>query len=109
MPAPGQQDACARNGIHSSSHPRKRHSRDIWAEVLHIERVGVQDNYSNWDADSCILFQIAARANKAGIKLAPAQFLKYRTIASLLAQMEKEKSDSTTPFRSFLFSVKNTN
>ena len=58
----------------------------IWAEVLRVDRVGVQDNLFELGADSLHIFQIAARANKAGIQLAPAQFLKYRTIATLLQQ-----------------------
>jgi amino acid adenylation domain-containing protein len=62
----------------------------IWAEVLRLERVGTQDNLFELGADSLHIFQIAARANKAGISIAPAQYLKYRTITSLLAQLEKE-------------------
>ena len=62
---------------------------EIWAEVLHLERVGVLDNLFELGADSLHIFQIAARANKAGIKIAPAQFLKYRTIHTLLAQLDK--------------------
>ena len=60
----------------------------IWAEVLHLERVGIHDNLFELGADSLHIFQIAARAGKAGITIAPAQFLKHRTIASLLAQFE---------------------
>lgn len=62
----------------------------IWAEVLRLERVGVHDNLFELGADSLHIFQIAARANKAGIRIAPAQFLKYRTITSLLTQLENE-------------------
>jgi amino acid adenylation domain-containing protein len=60
----------------------------IWADVLRLEHVGLQDNLFELGADSLHIFQIAARANKAGINIAPAQFLKYRTIASLLAHLD---------------------
>jgi acyl carrier protein len=60
----------------------------IWAEVLHLDRVGINDNLFELGADSLHIFQIAARAAKAGIAIAPALFLRYRTIASLLAQLE---------------------
>ena len=72
--------------------PRTPHEKtlaEIWAEVLHLDRVGTRDNLFELGADSLHIFQIAARAIKAGIKIAPAQFLKYRTIAALLEQMEK--------------------
>jgi amino acid adenylation domain-containing protein len=80
--------------------PRTNQERmlaDIWSEVLHLEQVGIQDNLFELGADSLHIFQIAARANKAGLKIAPAQFLKYRTISSLLAQLETEKSNGTKP------------
>jgi amino acid adenylation domain-containing protein len=64
----------------------------IWAEVLHLERVGVQDNLFELGADSLHIFQIAARASKAGITIAPAQFLRYRTINALLTQLEGENN-----------------
>ncbi len=59
----------------------------IWAEVLHLDGVGIHDNLFELGADSLHIFQIAARAGKAGIVIAPTQFLRHRTIASLLAQM----------------------
>jgi aryl carrier-like protein len=60
----------------------------IWAEVLHLERVGIHDNLFELGADSLHIFQIVARAGKVGIKIAPAQILRHRTIASVLAQLE---------------------
>jgi amino acid adenylation domain-containing protein len=60
----------------------------IWAEVLHLERVGVQDNLFELGADSLHIFQIVARAGKVGMKIPPALILKHRTIAAVLAQLE---------------------
>jgi amino acid adenylation domain-containing protein len=61
---------------------------DVWAEVLHLERVGIHDNLFELGADSLHIFQIVARAGKMGIKVAPAQILKHRTISTVLAQLE---------------------
>jgi aryl carrier-like protein len=66
----------------------------IWAEVLHLERVGIQDNLFELGADSLHIFQIVARAGRAGMKIPPALILKHRTIAAVLAQLE---SGATTP------------
>jgi amino acid adenylation domain-containing protein len=60
----------------------------IWAEVLHLERVGIQDNLFELGADSLHIFQIVARAGKVGMKIPPALILKHRTIAAVLAQLE---------------------
>src|SRR5205823_5940342 len=46
---------------------------DIWAKVLRIDRVGVDDSLFELGADSLHVFQISARANEAGIKVTPAQ------------------------------------
>ena len=59
----------------------------IWAEVLHLERVGIQDNLFELGADSLHIFQIVARAGKVGMKIPPALILKHRTIAAVLAQL----------------------
>lgn len=60
----------------------------IWAEVLHLERVGIQDNLFELGADSLHIFQIVARAGKVGMKIPPALILKHRTIAAVFAQLE---------------------
>jgi aryl carrier-like protein len=69
----------------------------IWSEVLRLERVGIDDNLFELGADSLHIFQIAARANKAGIHVAPAQFLKYRTITSLLDQVKNRLAAGEKP------------
>lgn len=64
----------------------------IWAEVLHLERVGVEDNIFELGGDSLHVFQIAARANQSGIEARPRQILQYRNIAAILADIEKNSS-----------------
>jgi acyl-coenzyme A synthetase/AMP-(fatty) acid ligase/acyl carrier protein len=95
MPIPENNRTAREGAFMPPRTPEEKALADIWAEVLRIERVGIHDNLFELGADSLHIFQIAARANKAGIKIAPAQFLRYRTIASLLAQMEKEKSSAS--------------
>ncbi|HSM76734.1 MAG TPA: amino acid adenylation domain-containing protein, partial [Bryobacteraceae bacterium] len=77
--------------------PEEKTLASIWAEVLRLERVGIEDNLFELGADSLHIFQIAARANKAGIHVAPAQFLKYRTIASLLEQVRNSQAAGEKP------------
>jgi len=90
LPAPDTKRSERQREFVAPSTEREKTLTDIWSQVLHVERVGVQDNLFELGADSLHIFQIAARANKAGIKIAPAQFLKYRTIASLLAQADSD-------------------
>ena len=99
LPAPETKRSARQREFVAPSTEREKTLADIWSEVLHVERVGVLDNLFELGADSLHIFQIAARANKAGIKIAPAQFLKYRTIASLLAQADSDgaAAEATMP------------
>jgi hypothetical protein len=67
--------------------PQEETMAKIWADVLHLERVGVDDNIFELGADSLHVFQIAARANQAGIDVKPRQILQYRQIGAVLADL----------------------
>jgi amino acid adenylation domain-containing protein len=67
--------------------PQEETMAAIWAEVLHLDRVSIEDNIFELGADSLHVFQIAARANQAGIEVKPRQILQFRQIAAILADM----------------------
>ncbi len=56
----------------------------IWAEVLWLEQVGVEDDIFELGADSHHLSQISARARTAGIQITPKQLLMQRTISAVV-------------------------
>jgi acyl carrier protein len=71
---------------------------DIWAEVLRVPRVGIHDNLFDLGADSLHVFQIVARANKAGIDIKPREILQFRTIGGIFEHLEKSRTGvSQTP------------
>jgi aryl carrier-like protein len=57
----------------------------IFGEVLNMERVGATSDLLKMGADSIQLFQITARANRAGIKITARQLLQHRNAAALAA------------------------
>ncbi len=67
----------------------------IFAEVLHMERVGVRADLLKMGADSIQLFQITARANRAGVKISARQLLQYRTAAALAAMADSMDGNAT--------------
>jgi amino acid adenylation domain-containing protein len=69
----------------------------IWAEVLRIEKVGVNDNLFELGADSLHVFQIAGRANKAGIPVTPRQILQFRSIGAIVAELSKSTGVKLQP------------
>ncbi|WP_280868562.1 non-ribosomal peptide synthase/polyketide synthase [Streptomyces sp. SAI-127] len=55
----------------------------IWAQVLGLDRVGVQDNFFELGGDSIISIQVVARARKAGLHFTVAQLFDHQTVAGL--------------------------
>jgi amino acid adenylation domain-containing protein len=75
--------------------PEEETMAGIWAEVLRLERVGINDNLFELGADSLHVFQITARANKAGIQVTPRQVLQFRTIAAIFEQLASGSQNQT--------------
>ncbi|HEX2095189.1 MAG TPA: amino acid adenylation domain-containing protein, partial [Longimicrobiaceae bacterium] len=55
----------------------------IWAEVLGLERAGVDDNFFELGGDSILSIQVVSRARGAGLRLTPRQIFEYPTVAAL--------------------------
>jgi amino acid adenylation domain-containing protein len=70
----------------------------IFGEVLNLERVGATADLLKLGADSIQLFQITARANRAGVKITARQLLQHRNAAALgaLADSGGGEAASTT-------------
>jgi amino acid adenylation domain-containing protein/non-ribosomal peptide synthase protein (TIGR01720 family)/FkbM family methyltransferase len=65
----------------------------IWAEVLRIERIGIHDNFFSLGGDSILSIQVASRARRVGLNLAPRQIFQHQTVAELALVAE-----SASPF-----------
>jgi amino acid adenylation domain-containing protein len=60
----------------------------IWAEVLKLERVGVNDNFFELGGNSILTFRVITKAEKAALRLTIMQTFQYQTIAGLAAVAE---------------------
>ncbi|TCO54193.1 non-ribosomal peptide synthase/polyketide synthase [Actinocrispum wychmicini] len=58
---------------------------DIWAEVLGVDRIGVDDDFFGLGGDSIVAIRVASRARRAGLGLMPRDLFHHSTIASLAA------------------------
>ncbi|MGD1807086.1 amino acid adenylation domain-containing protein [Dapis sp. BLCC M126] len=56
---------------------------EIWAEVLRIEKVSINDNFFGLGGDSILGIQVIAKANQVGLNITPKQLFAYQTIAKL--------------------------
>jgi amino acid adenylation domain-containing protein len=87
LPAPDRSLQAQGSNYVAPATPQEEQMAAIWADVLHLERVGVEENIFELGADSLHVFQIAARANQAGIEVKPRQILQFRQIRAVLADL----------------------
>ncbi|CAM5700605.1 amino acid adenylation domain-containing protein [Streptomyces canarius] len=57
----------------------------IWAELLGLEQVGVDDNFFMLGGDSILSIQVVSRARAAGLTLTPRDLFRHPTVAELAA------------------------
>ncbi len=87
---------------------------DILREVLHVDAISIDDNLFELGADSIQIFQITARANRAGMEITVQQVLRNPTIEALSrasvtasASERKPKPKPIVPVSRERFRVKN--
>ncbi|MFG2094578.1 non-ribosomal peptide synthase/polyketide synthase [Streptomyces sp. NPDC048612] len=55
----------------------------VWAEVLRVERVGVDDNFFSLGGDSILSIQVVAQARQAGLAVTSRDVYLHQTVAAL--------------------------
>ncbi|MDT5223576.1 MAG: hypothetical protein QOG19_983, partial [Mycobacterium sp.] len=68
----------------------------IYAQVLGLERVGIDDSFFDLGGDSILSMQVVARARAAGVKCRPRDIFVEQTVARL-AQVTKVAGGHTVP------------
>jgi non-ribosomal peptide synthase protein (TIGR01720 family) len=86
LPPPDRSRSEMPTGFAAPRTPAEQTLAAIWADVIGIDRVGINDNFFELGGDSILSIQVVARANQAGLKLTPRQIFQYQTIARLAAE-----------------------
>lgn len=69
----------------------------IWADVLGLDRVGVEDNFFALGGDSIRSVRVLAEAKERGLEFSIQQLFRHQTIAALAREI-KENEPSAVPF-----------
>ncbi|MBV9788346.1 MAG: amino acid adenylation domain-containing protein, partial [Chloroflexi bacterium] len=85
LPAPERDDMGATEALIAPRTAAEQTLAEIWTSVLRVKQIGVHDNFFTLGGDSILGIQIIARANQAGLRLAPGHLFQYQTIATLAA------------------------
>jgi non-ribosomal peptide synthase protein (TIGR01720 family) len=67
---------------------------EIWAAVLRLDRVSVEDNFFALGGDSILSIQIVAKATRAGLRVTPRQLFTHQTISELAAAVTAAPSSA---------------
>jgi aryl carrier-like protein len=77
----------------------------IWADVLHLARVGANMDLLKLGADSIQLFQIVARSSREGMQLSAKELLQLRTVRAVAARIDESASRTESQARGSLPSL----
>ena len=94
LPVPA--DATALSGVYRS--PRNAVEEwlaRVYADVLEIERIGIDDNFFAVGGNSITSIQVASRAYAEGLSITPRQIFRYQSIAALAEAIDAQEPTAT--------------
>ncbi|MEW5931910.1 MAG: condensation domain-containing protein, partial [Gemmatimonadota bacterium] len=66
----------------------------VWAGVLKLERVGVEESFFELGGDSILSIQVVSRARQRGLKLTPRQVFELQTVERLAEAAQRVDSET---------------
>ncbi len=93
LPAPDPDGSPLSRTIHPPRNGSEEKLVEICSEVLRLDRISIDDDLFQLGADSIQMFQIVARANRAGLPLTVQQLLRYPTVQGVSTAEQKSKQD----------------
>jgi aryl carrier-like protein len=87
LPRPDQAEPPLARSFNAPTSSSETRLAAIWASVLHVSQVGVDDDLFDLGADSIHLFQITAQARHQGLPLTAKDLRQHRTVARLCASL----------------------
>jgi amino acid adenylation domain-containing protein len=82
-----------------ASTPEQKQLSRIWADVLDLSQVSINDSIFELGADSLLIFRIAARAQRENLPVNATLIFQQRTIAGVCAALEQIAQPAVKPTR----------
>jgi amino acid adenylation domain-containing protein/non-ribosomal peptide synthase protein (TIGR01720 family) len=83
LPPPEKPPADSAGTLVAPRTPTEEVLARVWAEVLGLDRVGVEDDFFALGGDSVLAIQIVSRASRAGVRITPRQVFESPTVSAL--------------------------
>jgi acyl-coenzyme A synthetase/AMP-(fatty) acid ligase/aryl carrier-like protein len=90
LPAPEHVELSRIDGLVIPRNEIERALAEIWQEALHVETVGIHDDFFALGGDSVSAIQLVSRANKKGYQLLPILVFRHPTIAELAGKINAQ-------------------
>ncbi|CAO3437382.1 amino acid adenylation domain-containing protein [Azospirillum endophyticum] len=68
----------------------------LWQKLLHVDKIGIHDNFFVAGGDSIISLQLSAQARLQGLRFEPRAVFRHQTIAALAAHAVRESAVAPT-------------
>ncbi len=94
LPAPQPEQMMRERSIVYPRNPKEEMLARIWADVLNLREVSVEDSIFELGGDSLMIFRINTLANQAGIGINARHIFQYKTIAAICAQIDEKGENS---------------
>ncbi|MFE4367883.1 amino acid adenylation domain-containing protein [Streptomyces sp. NPDC056835] len=72
---------------------------EVWARVLGLERVGVEDNFFDLGGDSILSIQVVSQARAAGLRISPRDVFDRQTVRALAEHLGRVAAAEQAPDR----------
>ncbi|MFI9626620.1 amino acid adenylation domain-containing protein [Streptomyces sp. NPDC052042] len=96
LPTPDTKDGMA-GAPRAPRTPSEAKLAAVWAEVLGVERVGVDDDFFALGGDSILSIQAVYRIRRAGLRVTAKDLFTHPTVASLAAVAEEHQAETAGP------------
>jgi amino acid adenylation domain-containing protein/non-ribosomal peptide synthase protein (TIGR01720 family) len=82
---PKPEEGIRRGGYRPPRNPVEKLLCDVSAQVLGLDKVGIEDNFFRLGGDSILCIQVVSRIRQAGYEIAPIDLFEQQTVAELAA------------------------
>ncbi|MEH1866381.1 MAG: amino acid adenylation domain-containing protein [Nostoc sp.] len=96
LPAPDSSRPELEDVFVAPSTPEEKILAAIWANVLGVEQVGINDNYFALGGDSIRSIQVLAQAKEQGLIFSVQQLFQHQTIHELVQELRTQDNDTGT-------------
>ncbi len=94
LPAPQPEQLMRQRTMVYPRNAKEETLAGIWAKVLGLKEVGVEESIFELGGDSLLIFRITTLANQSGLGLTARHIFQWRTVAAICAQLDDQQQET---------------